>query len=475
MNVLIIATNKNAYPMPVMPLGACMVAEAAERAGHAVRLLDLMFAADPVGEVNRLIGAHRPEVIGLSVRNIDNNDMRVPAFYIDELAPILKAIRRASPAPVVIGGAALTVMPEEIMRATGADIGVLGDGEVVFPLLLARIAAGEGLEGLPGIAWRENGLIRRNPGARSGFSDQFLAPAYHRLLDVPAYLSQMATVPVQTKLGCGFKCVYCTYRKIEGSSYRFSDPAKVAEAVGSLARAGLRDIEFVDSVFNVPYDHSMQVCDALARKPSGARLQSLELNPAHFDDQLLTAMERAGFTAMGMTVESAADQVLAGLKKGFSADQVYRAAEIAGRHRLPCIWIFLLGGPGETQATVRETLRFAETRVPRRDVVFFNIGIRVYPGTEIETIARRQGLLNKPAAEMLAPVFYVSPEVEGDWMLAEVRRSMRRHMHFINTDTIGFRHLPLIQRGLHRAGVRPPLWRYTRYIRRSLRIIGMDV
>ncbi|MFH7326263.1 cobalamin-dependent protein [Desulfurivibrio sp. C05AmB] len=118
MNVLIIPTNRNAYPMPVMPLGACMVAEAAEPAGHAVRLLDLMFAADPVGEVNRLIRAHRPEVIGLSVRNIDNNDMRLPAFYIDELAPILKAIRRASPAPVVIGGAALTVMPEEIMRAT---------------------------------------------------------------------------------------------------------------------------------------------------------------------------------------------------------------------------------------------------------------------------------------------------------------------------------------------------------------------
>jgi radical SAM superfamily enzyme YgiQ (UPF0313 family) len=475
MNVLIIATNRNAYPMPVMPVGACMVAEAAELAGHSVRVLDLMFERDPVAAVRREVRGHRPGVVGLSVRNIDNNDMRMPAFYVDDLVPIVRAVREETSARLVLGGAALTVMPDEIMKVVGADAAVLGDGEVVFPSLLARIAADAAIADLPGIAYRENGTIMKNACVQSGFSDDFLAPDYRRWLDVSAYRSQMATVPVQTKLGCSFQCVYCTYRKIEGSSYRFSDPGKVADAVAALARAGLRDVEFVDSVFNAPYDHAMKVCDALARKRHGARLQSLELNPAQFDDGLVTAMERAGFTGMGMTVESASDRVLTGLRKGFTAGHVHRAAEIAGRHRLPCVWIFLLGGPGETRDTVRETLRFAETRVPGRDVVFFNIGIRIYPGTEIESIARSQGLLTKPADEMLPPVFYVSPEVDADWMLTEVRRSMSRHMHFINTDSIGFRHLPLIHRALHRLGVRPPLWRYTRYIRRGLRMMGMDV
>jgi radical SAM superfamily enzyme YgiQ (UPF0313 family) len=186
-------------------------------------------------------------------------------------------------------------------------------------------------------------------------------------------------------------------------------------------------------------------------------------------------MERAGFTGMGMTVESASDRVLTGLRKGFTSGHVHRATEIVGRHRLPCVWIFLLGGPGETRDTVRETLRFAETRVPGRDVVFFNIGIRIYPGTELESIARGQGLLVKRAGEMLSPIFYVAPDVDADWMLSEVRKSMSRHMHFINTDSIGFRHLPLIHRALYRAGVRPPLWRYTRYIRGGLRMMGMDV
>jgi radical SAM superfamily enzyme YgiQ (UPF0313 family) len=475
MNVLMISTNRSAHPMPVMPIGACMVAEAAERAGHHVRLLDLMFAPDPAAAVLSELKQSPPDVVGLSLRNIDNNDMRDTRFFIDELVPLVQAVRTAVPAPVVLGGAALSVMPREILQATGVSCAVLGDGEVVFPKLLDRLSQGEPLADLPGVAFRENGSVRKNACAQSGFSDDFLAPRYRRWLDVPRYLRQMATVPVQTKLGCAFQCVYCTYRKIEGSAYRLSDPDRVAAAVADLAKAGLRDIEFVDSVFNAPYEHAMRVCDALARKQHGARLQSLELNPAYFDDALVAAMERAGFVGIGMTVESASDRVLAGLRKGFTAGQVRAAAEVVRRRRLPCIWIFLLGGPGETRETVRETLRFAETAVPQRDVVFFNIGIRIYPGTEIETIARQQGVLDLPADKMLSPVFYVSPDVDGEWMLTEVRKSMSRHMHFINTDSIGFRHLPAIHRALYRAGVRPPLWRYTRYIRRGMRMVGMDV
>jgi hypothetical protein len=145
------------------------------------------------------------------------------------------------------------------------------------------------------------------------------------------------------------------------------------------------------------------------------------------------------------------------------------------RHSIPCAWIFLLGGPGETLETVRETLRFAETAARPQDVVFFNIGIRIYPGTELESIARRQGILAASPDQMLRPVFYVSPDVDAGWMMDEVRRSMSRHMNFINTDSIGLSILPRVHRVAHLLGVRPPLWKHTRFIRRSLRMMGMDV
>ncbi len=475
MDVLIIAMNRNALPMPVMPIGACMVAEAAERAGHDVRVLDLMFKKDPLAAVREEILRRPPEVIGISLRNIDNNDMRRTAFYIEDLPPLMAEIRRRTSAPVVLGGAALTVMPREIMEAAGVDIAVLGDGEVVFPGLLARISSGQRADDLPGVAVRINGSITRTDCVRAGFSNDFLAPDYRRWVHAASYLSQMATVPVQTKLGCAFQCVYCTYRKIEGGSYRFSDPEQVSEAVASLVRSGFRDIEFVDSVFNAPYDHAMKVCGALARRPHGARLQSLELNPAHFDDELLRAMKSAGFVAMGLTAESASDRVLTALRKGFTSDQVHRAAEMVRRHSIPCLWIFMLGGPGETQQTVQETIRFAKTAVRPSDAVFFNIGVRIYPGTELEVIARREGVLPAATDKMLAPVFYVAPGLDAEWIGQQVKAAMARNLHFINGDSIGFSHLPMIHRIAYGLGARPPLWRHTRLIRRGLRMMGMDV
>ena len=201
----------------------------------------------------------------------------------------------------------------------------------------------------------------------------------------------------------------------------------------------------------------------------------MDVNPLFMDDDLLRAMARAGFSGIGMTVESASDPVLAGLGKGFNAEHVHRAADVIRRHDVPCLWVFMFGGPGETEHTVRETLRFAEKEIRPRDAAFITVGIRVYPGTELEKIARNQGVLSAPPEEMLAPVFYTSPDVDLRWMEQQVRNSVRRNMNFIGADSLNISFLPAIHRLGHRLGLTTPLWRHTRYIRRGLRFIGMDV
>jgi radical SAM superfamily enzyme YgiQ (UPF0313 family) len=345
----------------------------------------------------------------------------------------------------------------------------------VFPRLLERIAKGSPFVDIPGVASLDQDGFHAASCIDADGPGDCMAPSYARWINVAAYRSQLATAPLQTKIGCPFRCVYCTYRKIEGPDHRLADPGGVAEAVRRLAASGLRDIELVDSVFNAPRDHALAVCAALARTRHGARLQSLELNPRSFDDELVSSLEAGGFVGIGLTVESAADPVLCGLAKGFTSRHVHHAAEVVRRHDLPCAWIFLLGGPGETRDTVRETLRFAERRIRRQDVAFFNIGIRIYPGTELESIARRQGLLTQPPADMLRPLFYVSPEVDAAWIDHEVGRSMASHMNFISADSLSLSFLPTINRIGRRLGLRPPLWRHTRHIRRGLRMLGMEV
>ena len=200
---------------------------------------------------------------------------------------------------------------------------------------------------------------------------------------------------------------------------------------------GLRDIEIVDSVFNAPLEHAMNVCEALARVRHRARLQCLELNPLSLDDSLLAAMERAGFVGMGITLESASDPVLRGLKKGFTTREVHHAAEAVRRHGIPCAWIFLLGGPGETEETVKETLRFAEHADPPRGRGVFQYRDTHLPGNGTG-IHRTKARSAHPG-----PGRYAFPGVlrftrgRRPWMEQELKKSMNRHMNFLNMDSLG--------------------------------------
>lgn len=473
MKVLIISSNRNHLPVPVMPLGACIVAEGAKKAGHDVTLLDLMFEKNPLYAVEAAVRKKSPDVIGLSIRNIDNNDMQRPSFFIDEVSSVIGLIRATTSAPVVLGGSAVSVMPEEIMRFTGSSVAVLGDGETVFPELLKFFPSDGGRREIPGTAWIEDDTFFSYPCNSSSTSDCSRVPDLSGWIGINKYASRLAAAPLQSKLGCHFNCVYCTYRKIEGGAYRLFDRSGVAESVMRLSATGLRQIEFVDNVFNSPYSHAMALCEDLARLRHSAYLYSLELNPFHIDSALIKAMERAGFRGIGITAESASDKVLAALGKGYGAQSVYQAAELVSRHNLPCVWIFMLGGPGETEETVTETLRFAEKYIRPSDTAFFNLGVRIYPGTQLETISRRQGVLSIPKDKMLRPVFYVSPELDTDWMIRRVQDSLNREMNFISSDSIGLPFLPFIHRLAHRIGMRTPLWKYTRYVRRGLRTIGV--
>lgn len=474
MNILIISTNRNLHPMPVVPLGACLVAQAASDAGHHVLLLDLMFARNPPRSVSAAIREFNPDLVGISVRNIDNNDMEKPVFYLQELPQLIENIRRLTGAPIVLGGAAVSVMPEEILRFSGGTCAVCGDGDLVFPELINNLTADMLPEDLPGLAWLEDGIFRLNSTTTEQYPRSNPLPDLNRWLDLGAYRRRLTTIPLQTKLGCHYRCNYCTYNKIEGRTYRMIDPEKAVDAVARLESMGLRDIELVDNVFNSPRHHALAFCEGLARLRHDCRLQSLEINPASLDDDLLVAMEKAGFAGIGITAESASEPVLAGLNKGFTVTDVHQAAEAVSRHELPCLWIFLFGGPGETPETVQETLDFAKNVVRPRDVAFFNTGIRVYPGTGIEDIARRQGVLDLPPEKMLEPVFYVSPEVEVDWIRAKVKEAMAIHLNFINGDSINLPFLPALNFLGKKLGLRPPLWKHSRKIRRGLRMMGME-
>lgn len=126
MRVLLIAANTERINMPAPPLGAAMVAAAARARGHEVTLVDLLDCSDPYRAAAAAVAGARPQVIGISVRNIDDQNRARPEFLLDRVRPVIASCRDASPAPLVLGGAGYSIFPAAVLTELGADYGIAG-------------------------------------------------------------------------------------------------------------------------------------------------------------------------------------------------------------------------------------------------------------------------------------------------------------------------------------------------------------
>src|SRR5256714_5465870 len=387
--VQLVSKNGERQPYPVVPNGLACVASALDGAGHNVRFLDLCFASDAVASARASATAFRPDIIGVSVRNIDNSDAIALRHYTPEARSVLRALRQAAPsAKVIAGGAAFGVAPEALFRDLAVDYAVAGDGERASVALVDALSSGASIEALPGLVRDRNGTVVFTPPGEDADLDSLPRPSLHRWIDLARYQRHGATVPIQTKRGCVYKCIYCTYRNVEGWGYRTRDPDLVADEIEELRlKAGVRHFDFVDSTFNSPPGHAIRVCEAIARRQLGVQLDTTNFTPATASAELLGAMRTAGFRSLGITAESASDPVLERLEKGFDAAKVREVAERVEKFGIKTLWIFLVGGPGETAETVEETLAFAAQRLERGDAVYLTVGLRIYPGTTLHRIA----------------------------------------------------------------------------------------
>jgi radical SAM superfamily enzyme YgiQ (UPF0313 family) len=468
--ILLVSTNRERAPYTVLPNGMACVASALAGAGHDVRISDLMFERDAASAAARAAREYRPDVIGVSVRNIDNSDAIALRHYTPDAAATLRALRDAAPgATVIAGGAAFGVAPAALFSELGVDYAVAGDGERASVALVADLAAGRTPGAIPGLVRADGDAVTFTPPGEDADLDALPRPSLHRWLDVRRYERLGATVPVQTKRGCVYKCVYCTYRNVEGWGYRLRDPECVADEIAELRAHGVRHVDFVDSTFNSPPGHARDVCAAIARRNLGVTLETTNFTPAAAFPDLLDAMRHAGFTALGITAESASDDVLAKLQKGFSADTVRLAAERVERAGIRTLWIFLVGGPGETARTVEETLAFAKWRLERGDAVYLTVGLRIYPGTTLHRIAVDEGVVAADDA-LLAPSFYFSPELRMADVVARLKMFASSHPRFMFSADSRSPILPLLTRAASLLRLPRPHWRYMGLFQRVTRL-----
>jgi hypothetical protein len=290
---------------------------------------------------------------------------------------------------------------------------------------------------------------------------QPVASDAYRLLDVEAYRACGTPYPVQSKRGCSLRCSYCVYNKLEGRHYRLRDPVDVVDEIERAAAAGVREVEFVDSTFNIPEEHALMLCAELERRRPNVALSTMGLNPIGVNERMAESMARAGFTNVMCSVESASDAILLSLGKGYTRRDVERTVKVVKNTNMAAYWFFLLGAPGETLDTVKETLNFCAAHIPAHHVVQLSTGIRVLPGTPLERMCRDSGRISADDS-LLKPYFYVSPTLDLDALGGLFADHAQAHPNWMlaGETTLSPTRVALLKAAFGLLGWRGPFWQH---------------
>jgi radical SAM superfamily enzyme YgiQ (UPF0313 family) len=404
--------------MTPLPLGLACVAAATAKAGFEVRFLDLLSTPDWESATRNTIAELRPDVIGLSVRNIDDQTMLTPRFLLQSFKAIIALCRRAGSAPIVLGGAGFSIFPESTLAYLGADMGIQGEGETAFPRLLSWIKTG--FPGSPPAGVYLAGQPHTgSPMAVTPDLDSLPLPLPDAWLT--SGMSPEWRIPVQTRRGCPHDCAFCSTSLIEGRQVRWRSADSVVKWLADYRDHGFRHFTSVDNTFNVPSAYAKELC----RKIIAAQLDIEwwgQVYPKAVDGELVDLMAQAGCSQVNLGFESGSEPVLHLLNKKYKPKEVAEISAMFAAAGVQRNGFLMLGAPGETQETVEESLAFAESL--HLNALKITVGIRIYPYTALAERALTEGIVDRQD-DLLLPRFYVAPAVR-DWLPTRIAPGYRQ-------------------------------------------------
>jgi len=385
MRILLLQSYLGRSELPVAPLGLLVIASKLKQ--HTVQLFDPNIYNDPYRKTEEFIDLFQPEVIGLSLRNIDTTNFRDQFLYFEHFVRYANLIKRRAPfVKLFVGGSGFSLYPEQIMEAVPAiDTGFYLEAEQSFPTYLENQDHPAQIKGL----YLRNGegqILYTGMPERLSF-DQIPAPAWE-LLDVTPYLrpSIHATIGVETKRGCAQHCAYCTYPALSGSKTRLKSPDRVLTELKILREKGVRRIFFCDPVFNDPLEHAVDICQKIVDAGLDLHWSAYHQDRFLTDDYIKLAL-RAGCEEFYLSPDAASEQGLKILGKSTTVESLHRSLDLlAGQQNARVSYNFYATVPGTGWETTRAALRFlkqAKRRFGRRFNRWKFSYIRIEPGTRL--------------------------------------------------------------------------------------------
>lgn len=346
----------------------------------------------------------KPDIVGISFYT-------TLAYGASKLAQEVKKILPSS--IVVMGGAHATTLPEDTLKASGADIVIIGEGEKTFSRIVRLISQDKNLSefaNLPGICIKIDGKVRQN--APSKFItplDRIPFPAWD-LIDIAEYKGwymskQSPEATMFFSRGCPYNCTFCSNRVWKSSQpvVRFRSPENIVDEMEYLKNNfSVKEIFDNSDEFNCNLEHSLAVCREIKKRNLGITWKT-QLRVSPFTEELAKELAASGCWYVHLGVESGNQETLNGIKKKIDLKDVELTCKLLKKYNIKVMALFMLFNVWEENGKLcyedvkmtQNTLDFAWKLVKNNLADYISWSIATpYPGSELYDIACKHNLLN---------------------------------------------------------------------------------
>jgi radical SAM superfamily enzyme YgiQ (UPF0313 family) len=290
--------------------------------------------------------------------------------------------------PIVWGGWHPSLFPHQTLAEDCVDIIVKGQGETTFAELLIRLSNKEDLRGLPGIAYKEKGIVVMNDERHMQDINNFPVFNYN-LIDVKAYmqLSGRRQLDYISSQGCRFRCSFCADPTMYKRGWYGYSPERMANEIETLWKQYQFDhVHLQDETFFTNSKRVKGVAEAfIKRKLPITWFGTMRADQGvRLDDEVWQLCKQSGLERVMIGMEAGTQEMLDWIQKDIKLHHIYETAEKCIKYGIAINFSIIVGFPGETEDSITETLRMVKEL--RKMSSTFNMGIfyyKPYPGNKI--------------------------------------------------------------------------------------------
>jgi anaerobic magnesium-protoporphyrin IX monomethyl ester cyclase len=396
----------------VFPIGLAYVASRIQHK-HEVYCYDPNVADNPEKEYPELVEKIAPDVIGLSLRNVDSAVSSSSNWYYPRFVSMLRTIKEKTPeAKIIVGGAGFSLFAKEIIRRNPEiDFGVMFEGEESFDRLLGNLDHPDRVNNL---VFQKNGKTFFTERRNTDFESSLL-PA-RELFDIHKYCKKEFSMNVVSKKGCEFNCTFCPNAFLSGYTYRLRSPKSVVNEVEIMKNEfDIRTFRFADPTFNCPFEQARGICEELKNRKVEVAWTA-DFHAAYINEQFMREAVESNCSWFNFSPDGASDNALAALKKDMTIRDIEKTMTLAKQiDGANVAYGFLYNLPSynaeHVAGLVRIVPKMVQTLRKKLGGVYFT-KIRVYPYSKIYDQAIEEGLITKDT-DILQPLYYPGAHTFG--------------------------------------------------------------